>query len=88
MRATEEESGPCAALQHAAVADELRTLPTGFASSRCVCLGHGGPGEGPVCVCGQMESMAEAERASLWAMGDCAQLLRLTRDSGKIRRWK
>lgn len=71
-------------VQHAAVANKLRILPTGLASSRCVCSGRRGLGEGPVYVCGQMGSVAEAELASLWAMGDGAQLVALARDSTKI----
>ena len=74
----------CSSMQHAAAANKLRILPTGLASSRCVCSGRRGLGEGPVYVRGQMGSVAEAELASLWAMGDSAQLVSLTEDSRKI----
>lgn len=74
----------CSSMQHAAVANKPRILPTGLASSRCVCSGRRGLGEGPVYVCGQMGSVAEAELASLWAMGDCAQPVSLTGDSRNI----
>lgn len=74
----------CNSMQHAAVANKLRILPSGLASSRCVCSGCRGLGEGPVYVCGQMGSVAEAELASRWAMGHCAQLVSLTGDSRKI----
>lgn len=75
----------CSSMQHAAVANKLRVLPTGLASSRCVCSRRRGLGEGPVYVRGQMGSVAEAELASFWAMGDCAQLVSLTGDSRKTR---
>jgi len=81
MQATEKESDPCAA-----VANKLRILPTGLASSRCVCSGCRGVGEGRVCVRGQMGSVAEAELASLWARGDSA-LSRWPGTAGKSAVW-
>lgn len=64
-------------MRHVAVAAEVGVLPTGLGSA-CV-------RRGPVCVRGQMGSVAEAEPASLWAVGDCAQLVSLTGDSRKMR---